>query len=367
MHVCKKYPDALGGDATVVAHLERMQRASANEVVILTTNCQEVLNGASIYKVGLGTKASSLDRITLRRLISLCALLYRSFRILKTEKPDIIHTHSPDMLLAVSFAARHYGVPIVHTCHVVTFNDLRQSFVRRKSELSLIKWARPRIVTAPNPFYVEDLKCAGISHVSVLPNGVDMDLWQCDRTAAADGEFTFVGVGRLERQKGFEYLLKATALLKREAVRFRVVVVGEGSERDGLVALAQRLGISGVVAFLGKLDQPSVKQVYAESDAMVISSLWESTPLTLLEAWACRLPVISTSTGMLQQSIGLKAGAYVVPPEDDVALAEAMHRVMADTDLATLMAERGYDEVAGKYTWVSVNEVAERVYEEALL
>lgn len=367
MHVTKKYPNALGGDAVVVAHLERMQKESSHEVVILTTNCREIIDGSNVYKFGLATTPSSLDRITLRRLVSLIALVLRSFRIIGYEQPDIIHTHSPDMLCAVSFAARHYGVPIVHTCHVVTFNDLHHDIVRRKSELRLLRWAKPRTVTAPNSFSVEDLKRAGIASASILPNGIDVDSWECTRAVHATDDFTFVAVGRLEKQKGFDYLLKATALLKHETARFRVLVIGEGAEGDALATLARRLEITDVVAFLGRQDQAQVRQIYASCGAMVISSLWETTPITLLEAWACRLPVIATNTGLLQESIGQEAGAYVVPAEDEVALAKAMYRVMTDSDLGARIAEIGYDEVVAKYAWAKVYQLAESVYQKTLL
>lgn len=109
-----------------------------------------------------------------------------------------------------------------------------------------------------------------------------------------------------------------------------------------------------------------MKQIYASCGAMVISSLWETTPITLLEAWACRLPVISTNTGILQDRMGPDSAAYVVPREDATALAGAMDRVMLDFELAARMAAHGYDEVAANYTLDTVYRTAARIYREAI-
>jgi len=132
LHVCKKYPLALGGDAVVVANLQKQQQAAAHQVAIVTSNCDEIQCGAHIYKLGLKDTPAGLDVITLRRMASLLVLLFKMFVILPKERPDVIHTHSIDMAFFASFAARLYGIPIVHTFHIVTFYDATQPALRRR-------------------------------------------------------------------------------------------------------------------------------------------------------------------------------------------------------------------------------------------
>ena len=70
LHITKKYPNAIGGDATYVANLEGQQRISGNQVFILTADCKEIGVGEYLYKFGLKDLARNWDRITLRRIIS---------------------------------------------------------------------------------------------------------------------------------------------------------------------------------------------------------------------------------------------------------------------------------------------------------
>ena len=123
LHVVKKYPQALGGDAVVVANLQKHQEKNGHSVVIVTSRCDEIKDGENIYKFGLKDTPSALDQISIKRIISLIALFFRAFFIIAKERPNIIHTHSVDMAFFISFAARFFHVPIIHTFHIVTFYD----------------------------------------------------------------------------------------------------------------------------------------------------------------------------------------------------------------------------------------------------
>ena len=87
MHVTKKYPDALGGDAVVVFNLEKQQKKAGHKVVILTSNCDEIKESNNIHKFGLRDKSAALDKITLKRLSSLIMLCFTSFRVLSGLTP----------------------------------------------------------------------------------------------------------------------------------------------------------------------------------------------------------------------------------------------------------------------------------------
>ena len=202
MHVCKKYPGAMGGDAIVVANLQKQQEKAGHTVAIVTSNCDDIKKGRHIYKIGFKDTPSGLDAITPRRLLSLLVLAVRMFGILRAERPDVIHTHSVDMAFFVSFAARFYHIPVVHTFHIVTFYDPSQSVLRRKSELWLAKKAGLRCATAPNSYDVRMLQKAGLEKTILLPNGVDISYLDIGGRASPSETFTFISVGRLEPQKG---------------------------------------------------------------------------------------------------------------------------------------------------------------------
>ncbi|MEK7152800.1 MAG: glycosyltransferase family 4 protein [Patescibacteria group bacterium] len=362
LHVSKKYPQALGGDAVVVSSLREQQQAAGHEVVIVTSNCDEIASAANVYKFGLRDTPARLDEITPKRIVSLAVLFFQMFIILRKERPDVIHTHSVDMAFVISAAARCYGIPTVHTFHIVTFYDVGQAALRRKTELWLAKRARLHIATAPNTYDVKKLQKAGLEQTVLLPNGIDLPFWQ-GRTRAKEGEsFTFLTVGRLEHQKGYDYLIKATALLTRTLpVSSRVIIVGQGSQEATLCELIRKQHVEDVVTLVGRKSPEEVRVLFSQANAAVFPSLYETTPVTVLEAWAARLPVIVSSVGILRDvPVGFDA-AYIVPPGDEEALAKAMGQCRADTQTRKAIADRGYEE-ATKYAWPQVAQTAEAIY-----
>jgi len=361
MHVCKKYPNALGGDAVVVSNLEKQQKFNGHQVIILTSNCNEIKNGSNIYKFGLKDTAASLDNITPRRIISLIMLYFKTFRVLKIERPDVIHTHSVDMAFFISFAARLYKIPIVHTFHIVTFYNENQPLVRRKTELFLVRGARAASITAPNAYDVIKLQEAGLKQSVLLPNGIDLSFWKKDPKVKKAVLFTFIIVGRLEKQKGIEYLIKAAAILREHCkTKFKILIVGEGSLKTQHESLAKSLNLEGCIKFLGKKDSFKVRKLYETSHAAVIPSLHEAMSLFLLEAWAMQLPVIATSVGNLKTT---KESEIVIsiPIQDEKALASAMLNLMTDKQLGLKTSINAYKEVSN-LAWSTIASNVSEIY-----
>ncbi|HEU5186894.1 MAG TPA: glycosyltransferase family 4 protein, partial [Candidatus Saccharimonadales bacterium] len=291
LHVCKKYPPILGGDAIVVSHLVNQHLAN-HDIVIVTSNCVGIPNDPHIYKLGLADTPSGLDAITLKRIISLFIIFFRMFAILYKERPHVIHTHSVDMAFFASFAARFFNIPLVHTFHIVTFYDTQQSALRRKSELWLLQKAKPCFVTAPNNYDVQKLQAAGVHQAVLLPNGVDLTFWTPSEPAH-NKQFTFLAVGRLEDQKGYTYLIKAVAQLTKKVTEpFSVMIIGEGSQKNALKELAHAHNVDHLVELAGGKTPKQTRALLKKADALVCPSLYETTPLTLLEAWATKTPVI---------------------------------------------------------------------------
>ena len=189
LHVTKKYPNALGGDTVVVSNLQKHQEAAGHQVAILTSNCDEIKDGPRVHKFGLRDTPSALDQITRRRLVSLIGLFFKAFIVLLKERPDVIHTHSIDMAFFVSFAARFFRRPLIHTFHIVTFYDENQSAMRRRTELWLARVADPRVIPAPNTHDVAMLQRAGLEQARLLPNGVDLDFWRPNKKIIKSKEF----------------------------------------------------------------------------------------------------------------------------------------------------------------------------------
>jgi glycosyltransferase involved in cell wall biosynthesis len=362
LHITKKYPKALGGDAVAVSNLEKQQLAQGHEVVVLTSNCDEIVADKRHFKFGLLDTPAALDNITPRRLASLGALFFKTFKVIRKERPDVVHTHSIDMAFIASFATRWFNVPIVHTFHILTFPDPHHGPLRRKSELFFLKGTRPKVVTAPNGTAVNHLTRVGVKNAQLLTNGVDLAFWKKDRQP--HDVFTFITAARLEDQKGIEYLIRSIAELKETKEPFKLIIVGEGSLKEQLKALAKELGVGEIVEFVGRKTPEGVRDLYALSDAVVIPSLWESGPLTSLEAWAMKLPLVITKVGMFANEPDDSTYAKLVEAGDYMALAKPMEELLTDAKKRGDLIKAGY-ELVQKYTWAAMANTANDLYTEA--
>ena len=137
-----------------------------------------------------------------------------------------------------------------------------------------------------------------------------------------DGAFAIGTVTRLMPSKGNEYLVQATRHLVEVLPSARVYIVGEGELQGALEAQAASLGLGERLAFTGF--QRDVADVLAALDLVVFPSLWEGTPLTVLETLAMGKPIVSTDADGLQDVLTPGHDAVMVPRRDARALAEAM-------------------------------------------
>jgi len=148
-----------------------------------------------------------------------------------------------------------------------------------------------------------------------------------------------IAMGRLAVQKGYPYLLTAFAQVVSK-FPCRLVILGEGKERDSLAKLVRRLGIERQVDFLGFQKNPF--KYLAHSDIFVLSSLWEGFALVILEAMTCGIPVISTRCPSGPDEIITDGvNGLLVPVADEKALAEAMLRLLEDKELSAKLAQAG--------------------------
>jgi glycosyltransferase involved in cell wall biosynthesis len=328
MHVTKKYPPALGGDAIVVDALRREQGASGHQTTVVTSRCAGV-GGPGVVPFGLSDTAQALDTIGPRRLMSIAALVARAGRILDLYKPDVVHTHTPDLGLVVALAAHRRGIPTVNTCHDVEADRAEGPLWKRTMELLLLRKARHYAI---------------VTHYS--------------------GPLRLLGVGRLERQKGFDVLLTAFAELERDRPGAAVLrIAGEGSQRTALEGLAS--GSGGHVEFLGVIDHEDMPTVYAASDVYVLPSRFETGPITFFEAWAAGVATVASRVGLLPEVATDGRDALLVPPDDARSLAAALRCLIDDPQRVALIGRCGLEKIKTLPTWADVAKQYEDVYAEA--
>ena len=184
---------------------------------------------------------------------------------------------------------------------------------------------------------VDELKGAGFSGANFtrIPNGIPLGPLPVRADTAHP---RFIAVGRFTPQKGYDVLLRAMARVRDRLAPRQVWIVGDGPERERLLALAQQLGVADRVAWLGELPQPRVAELLGEAHLFLLPSRYEGLSNAGLEAMERGLPLLLTQCGGLDRHVDASMG-WVVPPEDVDALANALDQALAAG--ARALAEMG--------------------------
>jgi glycosyltransferase involved in cell wall biosynthesis len=365
LHATKRFPDSSGGDGAVVSNLRTYQTRAGHDVHVLTSNCPQILDAHQVRKFGLRIESAQIDQINLRRILTLAWLTVSAFWMLRRVKPDIIHSHTMDFGYALSFAARLYRIPSVHTAHGISFGNPQFPMAKQKLEVFLVKHAGHRqlmTVDAPSLAAFADV---GLPDVLFLPNAVEPSAFRQHRAEPA-GRFRMLFAGRLEPVKGIPVLLEAMAMLAERHPEVELQLAGVGSREQEYRAIAARLGLAGQVTFLGRTPRAEMADRFAESDLFVLPSLHEGFPIVLLEAWAAGLPAVLTNVGAVPDVCVDGQDALVVEPGDAAGLAKALERAVGDGDLRGRLGANGRAKVESTYNYGSTTQALEAIYARAL-
>ena len=195
--------------------------------------------------------------------------------------------------------------------------------------------------------------------VRVAPNGVPEPAHPLS-APVPPGRLVVGAVGRLDRQKGFDVLLRAVTDLPA----VHVVLVGDGPERTALERLAAELRLTERVSMLGWSDDASG---YLRSfDVLAVPSRYEGLPLVLLEAMLAGVPVVATDVGGIPDAVEHERSALLVPPDDVAALAAALGRLTAEETLRRRLAAAAQQEGRRRFSLSGMVHSYEALYAELL-
>jgi glycosyltransferase involved in cell wall biosynthesis len=175
--------------------------------------------------------------------------------------------------------------------------------------------------------------------VQVIRNGIDLTGFPAANRKALEGDGRAISVGRLHAVKDQATLLRATRRIVDVRPEFRLALVGDGPERQGLEQLRRELALEESVRLAG--ERNDVGERLSQSDLFMLSSLSEGVSLTLLEAMAAGLPVIATDVGGNREVVAHGETGFLVPPGSPEAIASAALSLIDDPARALAMGRAG--------------------------
>ncbi len=303
--------------------------------------------------------------------------LWSLIRLLKTERPEIVHTHTSKAGVLGRLAAWCAGVPvIVHTPHGHVFYghfSPARSWVFLQIERCLARITSWLIglTSAERAEHLErGVGCSG--RFAIIPSGIDVNRFRKARAAGKvipdwfgcpAGAVVIGSIGWLTDIKGHRFLVDAVAALQKNCPNLHLVIVGSGDQHDALIAQAERAGIREAVHLVGHRDEVDV--CLAGMDCFVLPSLNEGMGRALIEAMAAGLPVIASRVGGIPALIQDGENGLLVPAGDSRALAVALHRVIHQPQWARQLGEKATRSIGADYGAGSMVRAIEAVYRDA--
>jgi glycosyltransferase involved in cell wall biosynthesis len=297
-------------------------------------------------------------------------------RVLRELRPDVLHTHQIGALWYLGQAARRVGLEcVVHTEHS---DHVRQAKTwLGKVRARYLWWRGGRLarqvccVSADVAAAMQHWGTVPAGRVSVVLNGIDTEVYgnRAERDAlrrelGLPEEAVVIGtVGRLAEVKRQDLLLEAFAQLAGEFANLRLLLVGEGPEREALESLAERLGVREKVVFAGYQANP--ERFLAAMDLFALTSRHEALPLSLLEAWASGLPVASSAVGGIPKVVEDGVTGLLFPSGKQAELVHCLRRLLTDATLRARLSAAGKSQVQAQYSLVRMARDYDRAYTAA--
>ena len=273
--------------------------------------------------------------------------LWKLIQLIRREKPDIVHTHTAKAgtlgRTAAIIALFGRRKKIFHTFHGHVFHSYFSPLKTRVfiTIEQVLGYLTHRIIAVSDNTGQELLayKIARHSKITVIPLGLDLDPFSvCEHhkgelrdELGLSSDHLLIGlVARLVPVKGISYLLEAASCLVQIHPRVRVLIVGDGELRPALEEQVKALGIEDNVVFLGyRKDLP---RIYADLDLVVLSSLNEGLPVSIIEAMSSAKVVVATGVGGVPNLISDGLTGFLAPEKDVGGLVTAIERAIVERD-----------------------------------
>ncbi len=335
---------AVGGGQINAWEISKRLTQEGVSIDIITRNCgkDQLANVKNLKIYKLGSRSDSEDPL------SKIIFLARAFFFVFKRDYDLVHAHAFLPGIVARSLMVFKGIPAIFGVHGTSIGTkLNNIFLRWLEKFILTQIRYSAQITASRDF----LKIKNINKKIVyIPNGVDIREFNYVRTQKFQNP-TLIFVGRLHRQKNLSSLIRCIDLLKQEFPQVQLLVIGRGEERNELAALIKNLGLGKNIKLLGEITGRELIKLYKSSHLFILPSIYEGQPLTLLEAWAAKLPAVVPKTGDCQYLIKNGVNGYLVDNQNDPQeLAKTVKNTLQNKNLEKL-GQNGYNFVKKNFSW----------------
>jgi len=358
--------------------IDSLHLGGAQEVVMNLATCGDrqrfshevaTMHGRGVYwrrmeELGIPLHSLSPWKFLPWYAISLPTLLLRG-------KYDILHCH----LVAANIIAKPLGwlcrVPVLLN-HDHTNDDYRATQrVRLALDTHSNRLATHLIAVSEScRTFLINRERVSADKITLVQNAIDLQRFSASGGSRVEARKSLglpedgplvVGVGRLNPQKNFSLFIRVAVEVLKCHPQTHFVLVGEGPEEGLLRRLAGEYGMGDRLHFLGYV--PDTRGIYRAADVLLMPSLFEGLPMTLLEAMAMRVPVVASALDGIAEVVEDGRDGFLVPSGDARGFCERVCRVIGDPSLATALGRAAAEKISSQFSSERMCREVERIYD----
>jgi N-acetyl-alpha-D-glucosaminyl L-malate synthase BshA len=352
-------PRYIGGAEIATYNIAKYLAKRGHEVHIITSSESGILNQEQqnfyIHTIKRGKV----------RFIRFLPFLIRILAVLRKIKPDIIHAQTIGMGIVGFLAKKFFKIPYI------VYGRGSEVYLSwpLKNQVSKLVFRHADAVIALTEDMKKLLQRFCNREVYVIPNGIELDRFSnlpkkeevLSKIGIDKQENVIIFVGRLCYVKGVKYLIQAMNIITKENRKVKLLIIGDGEERQNLENFVKELNLENNVIFLGNFHNEKIPEYMSASDIFVLPSLSEGFPVVILEAMACGLPIVATNVGGIPYIIKERENGFLVMPKNAEQIAEKVLYLIENKNILKEISENNKERVKD-YNLNNVVEKLEKIY-----
>lgn len=336
----------------------------------------ETINGIKIFRVGNKIDTSgTLPTGISDNLSFFVGSFLKGIQIVKKNKIDLIHSNTYVPTISAHLCSRITRVPHIATVHDVYSTSTQNFWNKWSTQKGISKstqTAGPFIEKLISKFHVtlfhtvseqskQDLVALGVRQkIMVIPNGIDPSQYENNNTPTKNQA---VYVGRLIFYKNLDVIIDAFGIVTKKIPDAKLVIVGDGPTKQGLIEKASSLGIQNNVIFTGRISHKDKVKMIGQSQVLLNPSLVEGFGIVVLEGFACARPVIVSDSKPLSDLVDDSSDGYVVSATSPDQWAQKIIDVLSNPQQAMKMGQAGREKTISRYSISKLSDDMIKLYE----
>jgi glycosyltransferase involved in cell wall biosynthesis len=377
------YKPAIGGFEIFIENIaERI--GEKDDIFIVTgkiknTPEEERINHLRVYRSSSLVALKDFSRSKfIYILTAMVFIFFKSLRLIKKEKIDMIHAQGFLSGILAYLLKKITKKPYLITIQSADFNIYHprlniKFIIKIYQKIEKIIFNNADYCHAVSSYLGSHFNRYGIKKIAVIPNGVNQSEFKPDsckretrQKLGFNTENLIICVSRLEHKNGTHDLIEAANYLNKEINDFKIIICGDGSDRQKLEKMVEKFNLKDRVLFLGDILHAELPKYVACADIFVRPSLAEGFGIVFLEAMAAGLAVIATPVGGIPDFLKDRENGLFCQPGNPKDIADKIEALIKDKTLTQKLIQNGFKIIKEEYNWDKISERIKKLYAEII-